>query len=89
MGHGGETGPDNDIVKRIIERTGADVMGRRMFGEGEVGWPEEAPFHHDVFVVTHQPREPWVRTGTTFHFVFDGQTGLDAATTHLAYRVKG
>jgi len=36
-------------------------------------WPEEAPFHTPVFVVTHEQREPWARPGgTTFHFVNDG-----------------
>jgi dihydrofolate reductase len=36
-------------------------------------WPEEAPFHTPVFVLTSQVREPWVRPGgTTFYFVNDG-----------------
>src|SRR5262249_32038841 len=36
-------------------------------------WPEEAPFHTPVFVVTHTKRDPWERPGgTTFHFVNDG-----------------
>jgi len=48
-------------------------MGRHMFEEGEVGWPEEAPFHAPVFVLTHTAREPWPRKGgTTFYFVTDG-----------------
>lgn len=70
---GGETGPDDDIVRAILARIGANVMGRRMFDEGEVGWPENAPFHTPVFVLTHTPRDPWVRPGgTTFYFVTDG-----------------
>ena len=70
---GGETGPDDEIVRAILGRIGANVMGRRMFDEGEVGWPENAPFHTPVFVLTHQPRDPWVRPGgTTFYFVTDG-----------------
>jgi dihydrofolate reductase len=70
---GGITGPEDDIVKAIFARAGAYVMGRRMFDEGEVCWPENAPFHAPVFVVTHSAREPWVRPGgTTFHFVTDG-----------------
>jgi len=69
----GETGRDDDRTRHTIERIGANVLGRRMFDEGEVGWPEEAPFHNDVFVVTHRARDPWVRPGgTTFHFVTDG-----------------
>ncbi|MFY1692014.1 dihydrofolate reductase family protein [Plantactinospora sp. WMMB782] len=72
-GGGGETGPDDDRIRQTFERTGASVLGRRMFDEGEVSWPEEAPFRCPVFVVTNRPREPWVRKGgTTFHFVTDG-----------------
>jgi dihydrofolate reductase len=44
-----------------------------MFGEGEVGWPENPPFRAPVFVLTHHSREPWPREGgTTFSFVTDG-----------------
>ena len=38
-------------------------MGKRMFEAGEQGWPEEAPFHTPVFVVTHEKRDPWERPG--------------------------
>jgi dihydrofolate reductase len=73
LGEGGEEGRDNDIVRETFERTGASVMGKRMFDAGEQAWPEEAPFHTPVFVVTHERRDPWVRPGgTTFHFVNDG-----------------
>jgi dihydrofolate reductase len=56
-------------------------MGKRMFDAGELAWPEEAPFHTPVFVVTHSSREPWERPGgTTFHFVNDGiSSALDQA----------
>jgi len=56
-------------------------MGKRMFDLGEQAWPEEAPFHTPVFVVTHEKRDPWERPGgTTFHFVNDGiETALDQA----------
>jgi dihydrofolate reductase len=73
LGPGGETGTVNDLVRHTFERTGAHIMGRRMFDGGERGWPEEAPFHTPVFVLTHHPREPWVRPGgTTFYFIQDG-----------------
>ncbi len=73
LGPGGETGPVNDFFKRTTERIGANIMGKRMFEGGERGWPEEAPFHTDVYVLTHEKREPWVRPGgTTFYFVNDG-----------------
>ena len=48
-------------------------MGKRMFDQGERSWPEEAPFHTPVYVLTHEKREPWVRPGgTTFYFINDG-----------------
>ena len=73
LGKGGEEGRDNDIVRETFERTGASVMGKRMFEAGERMWPENAPFHTPVFVVTHEKRDPWERPGgTTFHFVNDG-----------------
>lgn len=52
FGPGGETGPVNDMVRCTIERTGANIMGKRMFEQGEISWPEEAPFHTPVYVLT-------------------------------------
>jgi len=73
FGPGGETGPVNDMVRHTFERAGAHIMGKRMFEGGERGWPDEAPFHTPVYVLTHEKREPWVRPGgTTFHFVNEG-----------------
>ncbi|MFI6466651.1 dihydrofolate reductase family protein [Streptomyces sp. NPDC050538] len=81
LGEGGEEGLDNDIARATYERTGASVMGRRMFDAGELSWPEEAPFHTPVFVVTHTGRDSWERPGgTTFHFVTDGvESALEQA----------
>ncbi|NUQ86856.1 dihydrofolate reductase family protein [Glycomyces sp. MUSA5-2] len=81
MGSGGKTGPDNDALKAVFDRTGATVLGKRMFDGGEGGWPEEAPFHTPVFVLTHEVREPWERPGgTVFHFVNDGiESALEQA----------
>src|ERR1700759_2592432 len=73
FGEGGEEGRDNDIARGTHARTGASVMGKSMFDAGEPAWPEEAPFHTPVFVVTHTRRAPWERPGgTTFPFVNDG-----------------
>lgn len=73
FGPGGKTGPVNDMFRHTMLRSGASIMGKRMFEQGEVSWPEEAPFHTPVFVLTHEKREPWERPGgTTFHFVTDG-----------------
>jgi dihydrofolate reductase len=73
LGPGGETGPVNDMFRKTTERIGANIMGKRMFEQGERAWPAEAPFHTPVYVLTHAKREPWVRPGgTTFYFVNDG-----------------
>jgi len=73
LGEDGETGTDNNLAEATFKRTGVSIMGKRMFDQGEQAWPEEAPFHTPVFVVTHEKREPWERPGgTTFYFVNDG-----------------
>ena len=73
LGEGGETGEDNRLLEATFKRTGVSILGKRMFEGGEKFWPEDAPFHTPVFVLTHQVREPWERLGgTTFYFVNDG-----------------
>lgn len=73
LGDGGAEGRHNAIVEETFHRTGASIMGKRMFDGGEVAWPEEAPFHTPVYVLTHEIRGPWERPGgTTFYFVNDG-----------------
>ncbi len=81
LGPGGETGTDNDLVNETFDRIGANIMGKRMFEEGEANWPEEAPFHCPVYVLTHEKREPWERKGgTTFYFINDGiESALEKA----------
>lgn len=79
---GGETGPNDDVVRETVENIGATIMGRNMFGpiRGPWGsdpwrgwWGDEPPFHHPVFVLTHHAREPLeMQGGTTFYFVTDG-----------------
>ena len=73
FGPGRETDPVNEMVRQTFERTGANIMGKRMFDQGEVSWPEEAPFHTPVYVLTHEKRAPWGRPGgTTFYFINEG-----------------
>ena len=55
---GGQANQDDEVSKERFARTGAYVMGRRMFDEGEVGWPDPPPFRAPVFVLTHQARNP-------------------------------
>lgn len=88
IGGGGETGPINDLVRSTTERIGANIMGRRMFDQGEVAWPEEAPFHTPVFVLTQARRAAWERPGgTTFHFVTEGpEHALDLARASAGER---
>jgi dihydrofolate reductase len=80
---GGETNASSPIVDETVARSGAVVMGRRMFSNGEGPWEDDPkaygwwgddpPFHVPVFVVTHHAREPLpMKGGTTFHFVTDG-----------------
>jgi dihydrofolate reductase len=70
---GGEANRDNEITEEKFARAGSYVMGRRMFDEGEVGWPDPPPFGAPVFVLTHSAREPWERKGgTSFTFITDG-----------------
>jgi dihydrofolate reductase len=70
---GGKTNQDDEVVKETYARVGAYTMGRRMFDEGEVGWPDPPPFGVPEFVLTDHARERWVRQGgTTLTFVTDG-----------------
>jgi len=88
---GGETGPDDELVRATRDRVGAEIMGRRMFSGGEGAWEDDPnadawwgdnpPFHVPVYVLTHHPRESEVKEGgTTFHFVTDGiESALEQA----------
>ena len=84
------TDVDRRFRARGEEGVGGTVMGRNMFGPVREAWGtsdwagwwgEDPPFHHDVFVLTHHPRESVVMAGgTTFHFVTDGiEAALDRA----------
>jgi dihydrofolate reductase len=76
---GGEVDRDSEILGEAVERTGAVVLGKRMF-ENARGWGDEPPFHVPVFVLTHEAREPLAKKGTTFTFVTDGiESALEQA----------
>jgi dihydrofolate reductase len=88
---GGESNRDSEVIEEHLSRTGATVMGRRMFSGGEGPWEhdpnangwwgDEPPFHHPVFVLTHHHRDPQpMLGGTTFTFVTEGvETALAMA----------
>jgi dihydrofolate reductase len=73
-------GADGQIIQDTIDRTGAYIMGKRMFEEGEANWPENL-FKKPVYVLTHGKREPWIQKGTTaFYFINDGiESALEKA----------
>ena len=82
---GGEDGLDEQFAARGNAGFGATIMGRNMFGPVRGNWPnqnwrgwwdDEPPFHHDVFVLSHHPRESLeMKGGTTFHFVDPEKAG--------------
>jgi dihydrofolate reductase len=80
---GGEVNASSRVVEEARANVGAAVMGRNMFGPPDGGdwgdgqwkgwWGDNPPYHYDVFVLTHHPREPVeMEGGTTFYFVTDG-----------------
>lgn len=86
----GTTGVDNDFARQAADDLGAWIIGRNMFAPSRGPWPddnwqgwwgEEPPYHCDVFVLTHHPRDPIeMKGGTVFHFVTDGiRAALDSA----------
>ena len=67
------TKEDAAVAEESSARAGAYLMGRRMFDEGEEPWGDPPPFRKPVFIVTHDPHDPIVKTGgTTYTFVTDG-----------------
>lgn len=77
---GEEDGTDGKLIDEVFARTGSYIMGKRMFEEGEVHWKEDL-YEADVYVLTHEKREPWIQKGTTtFYFINDGiQSALEKA----------
>jgi dihydrofolate reductase len=80
---GGETNPNDELLQESLAKTGATIMGRRMFSGGsgpweddptrDGWWGDEPPFRQPVFILTHHAREPVTKQGgTTFTFVSDG-----------------
>src|SRR5215472_19351648 len=56
---GAKTAADAEVVDELYARTGAILMGRRMFDVGVEPWGDPPPFHGlPVFVLTHQARQP-------------------------------
>ena len=75
------TEADAEVLDELYARTGAILMGRRMFDVGVEPWGDPPPFHMPVFVLTHEARDPIPRQGgTTYTFVTDViEAGLERA----------
>jgi dihydrofolate reductase len=80
---GGESGPNDEVMREIKEGLGATIMGRRMYSNGSGPWEEDPkaggwwgedpPFGHSIYVLTHHEREPVAKAdGTSYNFVTDG-----------------
>lgn len=80
MEGGKEDNFEGQLIRDVNARTGAFIMGKRMFEEGEASWPEDL-YKANVYVLTHEKRDPWVQKGTTtFYFINDGiQSALEKA----------
>jgi dihydrofolate reductase len=93
---GGVEGIDNDFMAKSDENVGASIMGRHMFGpppdaqdkETWKGWwGENPPYHHPVFVLTHQKKASLgMEGGTSFTFVNDG---IESALKQAFAAAKG
>ena len=77
----GKTDADAEIYDEVYSRTGAVLIGRRMFDVGVGPWGDPPPFHMPVFILTHEARDPMpMQGGTTYTFVTDGiEAGLERA----------
>jgi len=81
-GPGGVEGVDNDFMAKSDENIGASIMGRHMFGPPPDAkdkaawkgwWGDNPPYHHPVFVLTHEKKASIaMEGGTSFTFVNDG-----------------
>lgn len=86
MENGQEDDFEGELIRDTISRTGAFIMGKKMFEEGEVVWPEDL-YKADVYVLTHEKRDPWIQKGsTTFYFINDG---IESALEKARISAKG
>jgi dihydrofolate reductase len=81
---------DRNAAARMMETTGAFVLGRRTYDVGEAHWGDDEVFgERPCFVVTSRPHEPVVRGGSRFEFVTGGvaETVLRASAAASAASV--
>jgi dihydrofolate reductase len=69
----GKSDPDAEVVDEVYARTGAIIVGKRMFDVGVGPWGDPRPSTCRSLSVTHEAREPLVKQGgTTYTFVSGG-----------------
>ena len=93
---GGVEGLDNDFMVKADQNVGASVMGRHMFGpppdvEDKTAWTgwwgPNPPYHHPVFVLTHEKKAAMeMEGGTSFTFVNEG---IESALQQAFAAAKG
>lgn len=93
---GGIEGIENDFALKSDENIGASIMGRHMFGpppdvkdkEAWKGWwGENPPYHHPVFVLSHEKKASFAMAGgTSFTFATDG---IESALKQAFAAAKG
>jgi dihydrofolate reductase len=77
---GAKTMADSAIIADMLDHLGAVILGRRTYDVGEGPWGDDPPFPVPCFVLTHRPRPPVVKKGTTITFVDGGiEAGLALA----------
>ncbi|MET9799188.1 dihydrofolate reductase family protein [Streptomyces sp. NPDC006368] len=69
--------------RRIVQKTGALVVGRKLFDQTQ-GWGGNHPMGVPVVVVTHSVPDGWPRPDAPFHFVTEGVERAVALARELA-----
>jgi dihydrofolate reductase len=92
----GSDGLDERYAHRSMDRFGAFILGRNMFGpirgpwtddEWKGWWGPNPPYHAPTYVLTHHQRDPIeMEGGTTFIFVTDG---IEAALEQAKSSARG
>jgi dihydrofolate reductase len=77
--HAWMSDPDQAPASAGFFDAGAVIMGRRTWDSGQEPWGDDEVFPMPVFVLTHERRQPVVRGGTTFTFVYDADRALELA----------
>ena len=75
--------PSAEVLRGAFERTGAFLVGRRLYDHTN-GWNGRPPVEAPMVVVTHDPPDDWPRNGVPITFVSDGIEHAVAEARKLA-----